>query len=157
MQVGLTFRLGLLLCCVAFISSCATVKSSRLQVQIDKSNCNQENNYNYTRQDIPKPIYELHLDSALTSRFSLKDINIANAIGVMNLLSGYIGKLREVRENHSLRDQMDLIELRQEINHRIDLASLEISAVTAELDCEEERIDQIASYLKDKEKKKKHI
>src|SRR5699024_6167427 len=37
---------------------------------------------------------------------------------------------------------------------RINLASLEISAVTAELDCEEERADQLASFLRNKEEKK---
>lgn len=135
-------------------SSCATTKRTSLLTHLDKNNCNQENSYNYLANDIAKPIYELQIDTSLTSHFSSKDINLANAIGILDLLSHYIHKINEVKETNSLQSQIDLINIRQEINNRIDLTSLEISSVSAELDCEEERINQIASYLKENEMKK---
>lgn len=138
---------------VLLLSSCATTHNTTLLDHIQKSNCNQENTYRYSKNDIPKPLYEYQIDTVLTSRFEFKDLNVAHAIGILDLLSGYVNKIAEVKENNSLQNQIDLIKIRQDINHRIDLASLEISSVTAELDCEEERLDQIASYLSDKEKK----
>ncbi len=135
-------------------SSCSTTKKTSLLRDLDKNNCNQENSYNYIANDIPKPIYELQIDTTLTTHFNSKDINLANAIGILDLLSLYIHKINEVKETNSLQSQIDLINVKQEINDRIDLTSLEISSVTAELDCEEERINQIASYLKESEMKR---
>ena len=136
-----------------FLCSCATVKHSGFKNQVRTSNCNQGNTYRYSKDEIPVPIYELTIDSILTSKLKISDINIANAIGILDLLPRYIYKLNEVKENNSLQNQIDLITIRQEIYNKIDLASLEISSVSAELDCEEERTSQIASYLKEKEKK----
>ncbi|MCO6497663.1 MAG: hypothetical protein J5I50_08380 [Chitinophagaceae bacterium] len=136
------------------VSSCATMQKSSLVAHLNKSNCNQENTYNYSIDDIPKPIHELRIDTTLTSHFNTKDINLANAIGVLDLLSSYINKINEVKETHSLQSQIEVIKIRQEINNKIDLASLEISSVSAELDCEEERINQIVSYMKENEMKK---
>lgn len=139
---------------VIFFSSCAATKNSASSIQFDKNNCNQENSYTYKKSDIPKPFNELKIDTALTARFNLKDINVANAIGVLDLLMVYIYRIEEVKKTNTIQDQIDLINIRQEINNRIDLTSLEISSVSAELDCEEERINQIASYLKEKEMKR---
>ena len=146
-------RIALLLITLGFLSSCVTIRNPSLTAHIDKSNCNQENSYTYTKNTIPKPVFELSVDTTLTSRFRHKDINVANAIGILDLLPDYIGKLNQVQQNNSLQNQIDLINIRQKINNRIDLASLEISSVAAELDCEEERINQIASVLKEKEMK----
>lgn len=77
--------------------------------------------------------------------FNERDLNVANAIGVIDVLSDYIQKGRN-RDAASPEQKIEWIQIRQELNDRIDLASLEISAVTAELDCEEERLNQIASF-----------
>lgn len=131
--------------------SCTATKNTSLITNLDKNNCNQENSYDYLKSDIPRPIYNLQIDTALITRFNPKDLNLANAIGILDLLSDYINKINEVKECNSLQSQIDLINIRQEINNRIDLTSLEISSVTSELDCEEERINQISSYLKERE------
>ena len=122
--------------------------------QLDENNCSQENSYSYNKNNIPKPIYELQIDTALTSQFNLKDLNVANAIGILDLLSRYNNTIKVVKETNTMQSQIDLLNIRLEINNRIDLTSLEISSVSAELDCEEERINQIASYLKDREIKR---
>jgi len=51
----------------------------------------------------------------------------------------------------TLEKRIEIVELSQRINQRINISSLEISAVASEMDCEEERADQIATYLKGKE------
>ncbi|MCS6974669.1 MAG: hypothetical protein NZM13_09305 [Cyclobacteriaceae bacterium] len=48
-------------------------------------------------------------------------------------------------------DRLEVLELKQKIIQKIHIASLEVSAVAGEMDCEEERADQIATYLKSKE------
>lgn len=155
MQMAINhFKYTLGLSTILMLCSCSGTKPPSLLVHLHKSNCNQENTYNYSKNDIPLPINQLQIDTALTARFNLKDLNIANAIGVLDLLSTYIQKSKELKANNSLQGQIDLINIRQKINHQIDLTSLEISSVAAELDCEEERINQIASYLKESESKK---
>lgn len=130
--------------------SCAT---ERLNSLIERDICNQQNSYQYTRSEIPKPIYEKSIDTLLFSSFNLSDLNAANAIGVLDLLTDYLIKLNISHKDSSIQNQLQLLRIQQKLNQQIDLASLEISAVTSELDCEEERINQIASFLKDKEGK----
>src|SRR5690606_11335100 len=47
--------------------------------------------------------------------------------------------------------RMRILELEQAIDHQINNASLVISSVSSELDCDEERICQIAHYLTEKQ------
>ena len=136
---------------VLFLSSCATVRNPNLNFHLNRNDCNQGNLFNYTKADIPKNYHELAVDSLLLTHFTGKDLNVANAIGVLNLLSDYVRKTDDVKNDYSVQNQLNLIKIQQEINNKIDLASLEISSVSAELDCEEERISQIAKYLKEKE------
>ena len=137
---------------IGMLVSCTTTQHSVLQTELT-SNCNQENSYNYSKSDIPKPLYEIEIDTVLSSRLKEKDLNVANAIGLTSILSEYIHKKKNLQQAPSIQNQLDLISLKQKINSRMDLASLEISSVAAELDCEEERITQIASFLKEKEMK----
>lgn len=143
------------LCWVALISfimvlcnACGTIKSSKLIDQIKKSSCNQTLSYAYSRTDIPTKLDYQNMDSLLRSKMSYEDLNIANAIGVLEILQKYIYKKEAYkREPQNIEYRVELIELSQEINRKIDLASLEISAVASELDCEEEQISQMATYI----------
>ena len=134
--------------------SCSTSNNKAFINNVQKSSCNQENSYAYTKSDIPIPLQELKIDSSLFMYFNERDLNVANAIGVIDVLSDYIQKKGRNRDAASPEQKIEWIQIRQELNDRIDLASLEISAVTAELDCEEERLNQIASFLNEKEKRK---
>ncbi|MGK0639507.1 hypothetical protein [Schleiferia thermophila] len=51
----------------------------------------------------------------------------------------------------TLEKKLKIVELSQKIYQKINISSLEISAIASEMDCEEERADQIASYVKGKE------
>lgn len=131
--------------------SCAGIKSTQLDIVNEKSNCNQQNEYSYNENDLPRPYHELDVDSNLKSAFSFKSLNVAHAIGIMEMLSEYVSLKQQTFDETDLRAKINMIELSQSINQRINIASLEISAVASEMDCEEERADQIASYLQAKE------
>lgn len=145
------YNLGIFILISILLSSCAGIKNIQIKNQLISSNCNQQNIYSYTGNDLPQPIYQLELDTALTSRFSFKSLNIAHAIGVIPHLSEFINTQKEYNQNPTLENKIHLIELSQRIDQRINISSLEISAIASEMDCEEERTDQIASYLKSRE------
>lgn len=133
------------------LSSCAASRSYQLQPQPQKNNCNQHNAYTYAGKDLPKAIHDIEIDTALISRFSFKSLNVAHAIGIKDILSEYVHIKKVQKDSISIENRIKLLELSQKINHKISTSSLEISATASEMDCEEERADQIASYLKTKE------
>ncbi|WP_027001103.1 hypothetical protein [Eisenibacter elegans] len=133
------------------LTSCAGLKNAQLKSQLDISNCNQQTTFNYSKDDLPKPIHSLDIDTILTNRFSFQSLNTANAIGLIDLLTEYVYLKKNFKVNPTLERRIEIVELAQKINQRLNISSLEISAVASEMDCEEERADQIATYLKGKE------
>ncbi|MFT2010476.1 hypothetical protein ACMA1I_17510 [Pontibacter sp. 13R65] len=145
------FRFSLRILILLLLTSCAGGHQVRLKSTLTQSNCNQQKAYRLSSQDIPKPIHELVLDTSLTSRFSFNSLNVANAIGLVDLLNDFVKSKKQYQLDPTLANRFATMELTETINHRIDIASLEISAISSELDCEEERTDQIATYLRHKE------
>lgn len=128
-----------------FLSSCTV--HYPVNSYLEKSDCNQQTPYKYTRQDLPRPIHELEVDSLLLAHFSFQSLNVANAIGVLPILTEYTHKKLQLLPNSSVGEKVDLLELSLRLNQRIDIASLEISSAASEIDCEEERTGQIANLL----------
>ncbi len=142
-------------CCILFVGfllhSCVGMRNTPLKKQLIESNCNQQNIYSYRKIDLPIAIYPNQLDTLLSTKFSFKSLNVANAIGIDEDIAKYVHQLDTYKLAPSLDRRIELIERLQKINQRVNVASLEISAVAAEMDCEEERAAQIAVYLKRKE------
>lgn len=132
-----------------YLSSCIGTRPTTFQAHLIASNCNQEGSY--STQEIPKPIHELDIDTALLARFSFRSLNVANAIGIVDELTQLVHNQKAYKQSPSLEKKMELLELSQKINQQINVSSLEVSAVASEIDCEEERTDQIANYLASKE------
>lgn len=128
-------------------SACGGVRSAKVFEAHSRSNCNQQNTYAYHKSDIPLQFHELDIDEGLKSRFSKKSLNVAHAIGIVDLLDQY---LQLKRHENTADDGIMLrkLALAQTIYQRINIASLEVSAVASEIDCEEERASQVADYLK---------
>lgn len=141
-----------LLLLTLFLVSCSTVRETQLGSQLTESNCNQQNIYSYSADELPVPLYELEIDSALQTHFNFNSLNVAHAIGILDDLEAYVSLHEHLQKNPSIENRLELIELSQRINQAINLSSLEISAVASEIDCEEERADQISAYMKGKEK-----
>ena len=129
---------------------CATIKDANIRQQITASNCNQQNVYDYTAEDLPQPLHTISIDSVLTELLNPGNLHMANALGLLPDLTQYV-YLKKGLEASDLAKRLTLLELKQRIDHRINIASLEVSAVASEMDCEEERTSQVANYLKGSE------
>lgn len=136
---------------VVISTACSGIRNAALKAQLEKSNCNQQNVYTYTEADMPRPLHEITIDTALRSRFSFQSLNIAHAIGVLNELKHYVTAQKAYRAQPAKENRLRLLELSQKIANRINISSLEVSAISSEMDCEEERASQIANYLSGKQ------
>ncbi len=114
----------------------------------EASNCYNQPDYQYSESDLPKPITQLSILPEVSENFSPSSINIANAIGVLDLINTYSSLKNEYTKSPTIERKVALLETSMAINQKINTASLEISSVASELDCEEERTSQIANYLK---------
>lgn len=137
---------------LAFLAtSCINIKNSDLSVLQDKSACESSTSMLNLKLVKPRPLNKINIDSTLQNRLSFQSLNTANAIGLIEYLTSYIEVSKEYQKSKSLEKRIEQIELLQDIHQRINIASLEISAIAGEMDCEEERTDQFAQYLKNKE------
>jgi hypothetical protein len=138
--------LFVLLVVMTVLSSCKNV--STIQQHAERSTCTQQNAAHYSQRDIPRPFHELELDTVLTNHFSWTSLNVANAIGLLDELKVFVESSKVYKAQPTIENRIDQLVWAQSITDRINLASLEVSAAASELDCEEERITQIAEYLK---------
>lgn len=132
------------------IQSCTVTKKAPSALTYENSSCYHQSDYAYTADNLPRPIHTLHLDTALTSNYSATSLNIANALGLLDDLNKYALLSDEFKINPSTDLKIEILEIIQSVNHTINTSSLEISSVTSELDCEEERASQISGFLKGK-------
>ncbi len=131
------------------ISSCASIKRLEHSVDADKSYCNYQLNYDYTVGKMPTPLHEMQLDTELSKHFTYRSLNVANAIGIINLLEDFLHAKNKIANDSSIENRIKLIEISQQLDKKINIASLEISSTGSELSCEEERAKQIGNFLKD--------
>ena len=134
----------ILLAGVLLLNSCRTIKDPAIKDALYNSNCNQRNLYSYTVDQIPMALHQLQLSQRLIKSFDQNTLNIANAIGILDLMDKYI-QLKTKKDSLSLNGRLAILEIKQEMDHGINSAS--ISAVSSEMDCEEERVSQVANYL----------
>lgn len=140
--------IGLLLAAMA-LQGCANRELTRYKAQLGKTDCNQwEPPAGSGRQAIA-PLVLSEIPAAAQSRFSPNSLHIAHAIGVLPMLEEFLSQVDVPRAARSLEQRVELLELRRRIAYRCDLASLEISSVASELDCEEEKVSQLAHHLKE--------
>lgn len=128
------------------------MKDVSLSSRLAESNCNLQNVYEYRAEELPQPLHELELDSNLLKYFDINSLNVAHAIGILDDLNRFVQLQEHGQKDSSLEKRMEVVELSQKINQAINLSSLSISAITSEIDCEEERAEQVSAYMKEKEK-----
>lgn len=131
---------------IGLFSSCASVKNLEIKDLLKHSNCNQQNIYTYSVDSLPIPLHEQSISPLLKDKLSFTNLNMANAIGILQSITQF-AELRANPKPDDLNYRLKILELKQEIDHRINMSSLEISAISSEMDCEEERTSQIANYL----------
>ncbi len=134
------------------LSSCASLKRTEINHNLTANKCGQKAEYYYTEADLPKDINLVNISTTLiNNKISKNSTYIANIIGIIPYLEEYIELKSNKTDKLSTDQRIRTLELRQEIEHKINTASLVISAVSAELNCEEEWLSQIANFLSDKQ------
>lgn len=140
------------------LSSCSGIKTISPDYGSERSACYHQKDYRYTIKDIPKSLNKLAIDPLIAENFSFESLNVANAINLLDLMTEYMSLKREYKESLDLEKRIKLLELQQTITSNINSASLEISSVASELECEEERADQVSRFLESKtEKREKNL
>ncbi len=132
------------LCSIFTLASCSSFRPRGIPA-LTNSYCVPSVQYAYDTTYLPKPTIQdiLQTDTLLVKRYSQHDLLLANAIGVLPLLQQLV-----LLEKHPVSDnQLTVLSIRQKILNRFLLASTQIASLAAELDCEGERADQIATYL----------
>jgi len=144
--------LGLFLAIPLLLCACSNKELVQYKARLDRGSCSQ---WNSGHTAIPVSVYDPEaVPAEVASHFSPQSLRIAHAIGVLPLLADHIHRTQVPTAERNLQQRVDLLEQRSLIAHHVDMASLEISAIASELDCEEERISQLAGYLKGLEDKK---
>lgn len=100
---------------------------------------------NWTAPDLQPALTDKEL-----ARFTRKSWQMAGLLHVKREMNELMTLEEKRRQQANIEDQIRWLELKQQITDKINLASLEISAIAAELDCEEERADQLKGLLQEK-------
>lgn len=140
--------------CTFLFAACNANKHLQLQQYVNKIGCHQQNGFQYTVQTLPQPLYQLKLDTQLTNHFTPASLQVAHAFDLLYILKKYVEQHQRYISLRTMEERITILELSQQINNRINQASLEISSFASELDCEEERLTQIADYHKGKERER---
>lgn len=127
---------------------CAQQELVRFKAQLQRTHCNQWQPPPGGATGALAPLANEQVPAAVGARFSANSLHMAHAIGVLPLLGDYLDRLAVPQAERTLQQRVELLELRRTLAYRCDLASLAISAVASELDCEEEKISQLADRLK---------
>lgn len=144
----MTRHYHLLYLIIPFFFSCQTTKTvTKVQLQAQSVSCapTTPRHYVWQRPDLHRPLTPEKL-----ARFSKKSWQLASLLGIEPALHNLMQLEAKGRDAFTTEDRLKWLELKQHVAERVDLASLEISATAAELDCEEERADQYKELLREK-------
>ena len=134
--------------CFLAATACSTYRGGHHSIKAESNYCEPALVYHYSAAYLPETDVKAVLlsDTSLTHRFSQHDLLMANAMGILPLLRTLI-RLQKAKSTQ----RSEQVEVKQKILNRLLLASTEISSLAAELDCEGERADQLATYLDQKD------
>jgi hypothetical protein len=102
----------------------------------------------------PKPLHEIPQTAALYQHFSTRSINIANAFGFLPSLERYIDLNLFLRKKKDEFKHFELLDTRQLLYNKILQASIEVSSIASELNCEAEKNYQLAYFLRQKQQQR---
>jgi hypothetical protein len=149
--VNVPIRTTVLALLIGMLAGCSTKDLARFKAQLDRSQCNQWTPTMAIATTPPAPFDAAAVPAEVKAHFSPNSLHIAHAINVLPLLDDYMAHMQVPSTERSLEQRIQLLELRRTIAYHCDLASLEISAVASELDCEEEKVSQMARHMEEVE------
>lgn len=138
------WKLAVIFGAFLLFASCASSKRTVLASLSKESYCNPPGNFHHFNvQAIKDAKSVLATNADLRNRYSVPSILIMDALG----LDDEVRTIEALRTDTALRTQLKVSTLKQKINSKMLLVNSEIDATTAELDCEGERVEQIAGYI----------
>jgi len=141
-------RLYLFFLLLITLTSCKTRKLIIKNTANETGYCYPAMRYKFDIADISSFLS----DRVLVDNYTKHDILLSNYIGMLPALK----HLAHLQKDRSLTDEKKIIllEEREKIIDRLLLASIVVSSISAELDCEGERASQLASFMEDDENKR---
>ncbi len=130
-----------LLVATALLQGCSSAKPHFSRSATFSTYCDPPLSYKYDPAEQPLANLDsvLSLSPTLAHQFSRHDLLVANAVAI-------IPQLQQLAQPNQLSAQDDE-QIRQQILTRLLSAQTQIASLAAELDCEGERADQLATYL----------
>jgi hypothetical protein len=137
------FELIVVAVCLLFLEACAASKEMSSKLLINKeSYCDPPINMMGANRVISHNIDSvLAGNHLLTEKFSVPSIILMHALGILDEGT----QLVQLKDDTGYN--MHRFQLKQRIQSKVLLAGSEIDAIAAELDCEGQRIEQIAQYM----------
>ena len=136
-----------LLAALLALAGCAgTRPPARLQVAAGY--CDPPLPYRYDPAYAPKADFEAALTPTLLARYPRRNLLTANAAGILPALQTLLTLEAQARQQPGLATEVAVLRQRQQVLAQVALVSTTVASVAAELDCEGERADQVAGYLK---------
>ncbi len=129
------------------LSSCVSQNKQNLMQNIltlKNSYCQPPDSYNYN-YILPSK----NADSILNSNNDLKPYFKDQSILILNALNSLqdAKAIVELKKDSNPNSQLEILTLKSQIDGKVNIALTELSAVTAEFDCEGERVEQMARYV----------
>lgn len=118
--------------------SCSPVLKSTKIKSLTANYCEPNIQYDYSALNAAMQKFPGQ-DSILRSRLSAHDRLLSELTGIAPHLAAY----------YEAKDTLTLLMCKQKITDRLLLTNIELEAIVAELDCNGERIDQLANYVDD--------
>ncbi|MDJ0366416.1 hypothetical protein QMK33_14755 [Hymenobacter sp. H14-R3] len=107
--------------------------------------------YRYNPAYTPKADFEAALTPALLARYPRRNLLTANAAGILPALQTLLALEAQARQQPGPGPEVAVLRQRQQLLAQVALVSTTVASVAAELDCEGERADQVAGYLKEQD------
>ncbi len=134
-----------LLVALSAISSCSSSIKLLNNLRSDSGYCDPPIKYSYLESSRPVKDISTLLDSSLLKRYTYRSLMMANACGILPLLTELQS---ETAQSNGYLDK------KQRIMSRLLLVSTEIASTSAELDCESERAKQVAYFILQRENRR---
>jgi hypothetical protein len=135
-----------LLALLLALAGCATRPPARRAVAAGY--CDPPLPYRYNPAFAPQADVEAALTPALRARYPRRTLLTANAVGILPQLQTLLALQAAARQQPGPATELAVLRQRQAIAGQVALVSSTVASLAAELDCEGERADQVAGFLK---------
>lgn len=128
---------------IGFMSSCSVNKKSAMLLTLKDSYCIPPTYFLKAEQTLPHQVIDSLASNDELNDFSKQNVLMLYALG----LTEEMKELRQLKGDTNVNASIRKLMLNDKINRVLLLALSDINATAAELDCEAERVDQVAGYI----------